>query len=332
MIKYLFGCISTILFLAQPLLAQDISELRKEDKFRIKEAINIANIYCDSVWSGWGKVPFTILLITDSTEFLVNHNNPTEDFQLLEYDSLLQSDIYFRQREFEKHLLATFPAVNGVPTIVVGTPENTGKSTSAWIITLLHEHFHQYQDFHPDYYNATHELDLHGGDETGMWMLNYPFPYEDDEVNQLYDKMKKALISIFNEEDNFEEKTKTFFTTRKKFNDLLNEKDYKYFSLQVWQEGIARYTELEIAGLLSKYNYEPAQQIKQMEDYISFAELNSELYTKERNLLNGLKLNESHRNCFYPFGAFEGKLLDKLKIEWKHRYFDEMFFLEKYYE
>ncbi|MEE9572329.1 MAG: hypothetical protein V3W20_04735, partial [Candidatus Neomarinimicrobiota bacterium] len=111
MIKYLFGCISTILFFAQPLLAQDISELRKEDKFRIKEAISIANIYCDSVWTGWGKVPFTILLITDSTEFLLNHNNPTEDFQLLEYDSLLQSEIYFRQREFEKHLLATFPAV-----------------------------------------------------------------------------------------------------------------------------------------------------------------------------------------------------------------------------
>jgi hypothetical protein len=144
--------------------------------------------------------------------------------------------------------------------------------------------------------------------------------------------MKKALVSIFDEEDNFEEKTKTFFTTRKKFNDLLIEKDYKYFSLQLWQEGIARYTELEIAGLLNKYNYEPAHQIKQMEDYISFAELNSKLYTKERNLLNGLKLNDSHRNCFYPFGAFEGKLLDKVKIDWKHRYFEEMFFLEKYYE
>lgn len=332
MIKFLFGCISTVLLLTQPLLAQDISELRKEDKFRIKEAINIANNYCDSVWTGWGKIPFTILLITDNTEFLLNHNDPTEDFQLLEYDSLLQSEIYFRQREFEKYLLATFPAVNGIPTIVVGTPENTGKSTSTWIVTLLHEHFHQYQDFHPDYYNATNELDLHGGDETGMWMLNYPFPYEDDEVNQFYDKMKKALVSIFDEEDNFEEKKKTFFTARKKFINLLNEKDYKYFSLQLWQEGIARYTELEIAGLLSKYNYEPAQQIKQMEDYISFAKLNSELYTKERNLLNGLKLNESRRNCFYPFGAFEGKLLDKLKIDWKYRYFEEMFFLEKYYE
>jgi len=332
MLKLLPIYIVGIILNAQYIFSQSQPEFPAEERYRIKEAINIATLFRDSVWIGWGNVPFTVLLITDSTEFLLNHNNPTGEFEQLCYDSLLQCNIYYRPRVYEKNLLATFPAVNGISTIVVGTPQNTERSTSVWILTLLHEHFHQYQNSHPDYFNATQNLELHGGDETGMWMLNYPFPYEDKAVNELYDRMKNVLVSIFDEEENFEEKKEKFLALGKEFKTLLNEKDYKYFSFQLWQEGIARYSELEIAELLSKYNYEPSDEVKQMEDYISFSELSSKLYSKERNLLNGLKLNESKRNCFYPFGAFEGKLLDKLKINWKKNYFQEMFFLDKYYE
>lgn len=331
-IRWLLICFVVILFSLTTAIAQNAPEFRNADRYRIKEALNIANVFSDSVWAGWSEVPMTVLLVTDSLEYLINHNTPTDDFKSIGYDSLLQSEIYYRPRVFEINVLATFPAVNGVPTIVVGTPENTGKSTSAWIVILLHEHFHQYQDLQLDYFTATQALDLHGGDETGMWMLNYPFPYKDENVNILYDKMKKALVSIFDDGENFNEKLNKFLVLRNEFKNLLSEKDYKYFSLQVWQEGIARYTELEIANFLSKYNYQPSEKVKQMDDFINFKELSIKLFTKERNLLNGLKLKESHRNCFYPFGAFEGKLLDKLNKDWKKKYIEKMFFLEKYYE
>lgn len=314
------------------LFAQIPSELRYEDRIRIAEAINIADLYADSVWRGWSEVPMVILLVTDSTEFLVNHNMPSEDFQLMKYDSLLNTNVYYRPRVFATHLLATFPAVNGVSTIVVGTPENTGKSTSRWIITLLHEYFHQLQDFQPDYFSGVEELDLHGGDETGMWMLNYLFPYENEEINILYDKMKKVLVSIFDDERDFTNKIELFLELRKNFKDLLEEKDYKYFSFQGWQEGIARYSEIEVVKLLGRDNYQPSIAVKELEDDINFNVLSEKLYTAERNLLNGLKLNESKRNCFYPFGAFEGMLLDILGKEWKERYLKEMFSLEDYYK
>ena len=34
----------------------------------------------------------------------------------------------------------------------------------------------------PDYYPATEALDLARHDSTGMWMLNYPFPYDSTAV------------------------------------------------------------------------------------------------------------------------------------------------------
>jgi len=74
-------------------------------------------------------------------EFLIRHPQPSKDFTLIGYDSLLKSDVYFRKRVFGTNLLATFPAVGGVSTIVIGQAENTDKKTSTpWAVTVLHEH------------------------------------------------------------------------------------------------------------------------------------------------------------------------------------------------
>lgn len=63
---------------------QKIRELRYADKIRIKEAINISTQYGDKLWKRYSAVPLEIILITDSTEFLINHQNLTSEFKLLE--------------------------------------------------------------------------------------------------------------------------------------------------------------------------------------------------------------------------------------------------------
>src|SRR6478672_4436784 len=173
--------------------AQTKPELRYADKIRIKEAVAISTQFGDQLFTGYSAVPFTIDLITDSTEFLINHPTPSADFILLEKDSVLNTNIYYRKRQFDPHLLATFPAVNGLSCIVVGTPENTHKNSTEWIITLLHEHFHQYQNTDTNYYKSVEGLNLSGGDQTGMWMLNYPFPYDSLPVKKQYEKFTNAL-------------------------------------------------------------------------------------------------------------------------------------------
>lgn len=136
------------------------------------------------MWKGWSETPFAILLLTPDKDYLIGHPYPTDDFTNEGFDSRLRQEVYSRPRteSWGLNLLATFPAVGGLSTVVVGQPKATGKSSTQWVLTLLHEHFHQYQTGWESYYERVDALDLSGGDESGMWMLNYPFPYADKTV------------------------------------------------------------------------------------------------------------------------------------------------------
>ena len=215
----------------------------------------------------------------------------------------------------------------------MGTPENTGKSTIDWIITILHEHFHQYQYSQPDYYNNVNKLNLSGGDSTGMWMLNYPFPYEDKKINAAYDSCKKALAQIFKSKDDwqFKDLYKAFKNKRAHLKESLQENDYKYFSFQLWQEGIACYTEIKLMQLLLANNYVFSKEVQNIKDYKPLKDHYKDYYTNALNLIDDLSLRDSKRICFYAFGAFEGLLLDKVNPSWKKNYFKKKFFIGKYY-
>ena len=100
--------------------SQDIPVMRRLDRVRLAEAFRMSEKLGDALWTGWSKAPFAVLLVTRDKEFLIRHPRPTKDFTFLGYDARLKSDVYFRDRKFQIDFLATFPAVGGVSTIVVG--------------------------------------------------------------------------------------------------------------------------------------------------------------------------------------------------------------------
>lgn len=307
-----------------------VSDLRFEDKIRIREAMDISSNYGDQLWEGYSAVPFAIVLVTDSIEFLINHPYPSSDFKLLGNDEILQTPVYYRKRQFSPHFLATFPAVNGLSCIVVGTPENTNKNSTEWIITLLHEHFHQYQNSYPDYFESVNNLDLANGDQTGMWMLNYPFPYDSSVVIKQYDSYSKALHEVIVSQDstNLNGKLIKYFLEREKLKEVLTDADYRYFSLQVWQEGLARYSEYKYLELLKDYT--PSQAVSQLSDFESFAALKIKMFDQEMKKLYDNELNDKQRLCFYSIGFAEGMVLDMLNPEWKKNYLKNKFYIENY--
>jgi len=329
--KYLFTLITIFSFATT--FGQTKPEMRYQDKIRIREAINISKQFGDQIWKGINDVPFVIILVTDSVEFLINHPSPSSDFKLLGTDSILKTNIYYRPKQYNIHFLATFPAVNGVPCIVVGIPENTIRnSTTEWTITLLHEHFHQYQDASDNYYKSVDNLGLTGGDQTGMWMLNYPFPYDSSIVIEQYKKYTLALSgtlsSIVTKE--LETDYNNYKIERNKFKQLLDPADYRYFSFQIWQEGIANYTEYKFLELLS--DYKPSKEISQLSDFVSFNKYKEEFYKMQSNQLIQLGLKEDKRICFYAIGFAEGLLLDKLNPKWHDNYLTDKFNIERYSE
>jgi hypothetical protein len=308
-------------------------QLRADDRIRMRESFRMGEKLGDRIWKGWSKAPFAVLLVTPEYEFLVRHPQPTKDFVSIGYDPLLKSEVYFRKRVFQPTLLATFPAVGGVSTIVIGQPENTeAKTSTRWVVTLFHEHFHQMQDSQPDYYKDAGQLGLARGDETGMWMLNFPFPYEKPEVKEQFSVMSRALSDALHASQgkDFDSKLSIYLAARERFEQLLAADDYKYFSFQLWKEGVARYTEYRIAKEAAA-RYKPSREFAALKDFTPFADDASQLRQRIISDLSQMSLDRRQRTAFYPFGAAEAMLLDRANPNWAKRYFTEKFFPDKFF-
>lgn len=322
--------------LHQPAGSETVSRqkptLPETDRTRLAEAFRLGDQLGDRIWPGWSKAPFAVLLVTPEHEFLIRHPQPSADFVKLGYDDKLKSDVSFRKRTMSPGFLATFPAIRGsmVSTIVVGQAENTFVKTSTpWVVTLLHEHFHQLQDSQPNFYRDVNALNLARGDESGMWMLNYAFPYDRVEVQEHFVAMSKFLAAAVRSPRR--ERTKRvadYLVAREKFRQLVAGDDYKYLAFQFWKEGIARYTEYRIAQLAFK-SYRPTKEYRALSDYQSFADFAQTTYEGIFRQLLTQKLAESKREVVYSFGAAEGLLLDLTKPGWRAKYFSQKFDLGK---
>jgi hypothetical protein len=324
-----------VLFITSSVSAQESKPTIPEiDRIRLAEAFRMGETLGNRVWKDWDKAPFAVLLVAPENEFLIRHPHPSKDFTLIGYDSLLKSDIYFRKRTQQTNFLATFPAVGGVSTIVIGQAENTSKKTSTpWVVTMLHEHFHQLQDSQPNYYKEVDALNLSRGDQSGMWMLNFAFPYKDTKVQERFSALSKLLAETLQtkKKSDFLVKLKEYLQARREFQQTLSPDDYKYFSFQIWKEGIARYTEWRIADLAAR-KYKPSHEFLALKDYTPLEEVADTILNKQiMAALPTLQIEKSERVVFYSFGAAEGLLLDRANPKWQSHYLTEKFYIDKYF-
>ncbi len=326
-------CLATLNF-APRASAQKQPWIEERDRVRLAEAFRLGEKLGDEIWPGWNQAPFAVLLVTPDYEFLLRHPKPSEDFVRLGHDDLLASDVYYRQRTLGTNLLATFPAVGGISTIVAGQAENTGsKNSTRWVLTLLHEHFHQLQDSQPGMFAETQALNLAHGDKTGMWMLNYPFPYEKPETAKSFGELIGALQRALEArgKERLEQEVQAYLAKRKEFAAGLGEEDYKYLSFQLWKEGMARYTEYKIARLAAE-KYQPSEAFRGLADFQAMADAAKDVENGIVGELKNVSLPGWKRVAFYNLGASEGLLLDEVRSGWQRRYFREKFFAEKYFE
>ena len=311
---------------------QDKPSLSAIDRTRLVEAFRLADRLGDRIWPGWSKAPFAVLLVTPDNEFLIRHPKPSSDFISVGFDPSLKSEVYYRKRKYPTYFLATFPAITGssISTIVVGQAENTtAKTSTPWVITLLHEHFHQLQDSQPNFYEEVNKLNLARGDQTGMWMLNYAFPYDRKDVQEHFAAMSQLLaVAIPSPKAARARRAGAYLAARRKLQQMLAPDDYKYLSFQFWKEGIARYTEYHVARLAAA-NYRPSKEFRALHDYRSFADFAIATHEGIFRQLLRQQLGESKREVVYAYGAAEGLLLDEIRPRWRNRYFLEKFDLGK---
>jgi hypothetical protein len=296
------------------------SPLSSADQARLAEATSLVASLPQRIWPGWQDTPFALLLVTDSTEYLLGHPRPTSDFGGPVHDSMLGMDVRSRRRAFAPTLLATFPAVGALPTIVVGPPERTGRSSADWILTLLHEHFHQWQYSLPGYYRRAEQLDLAGGDSSGMWMLNYPFPYDSTPVQAAAKDLGRALSRALDAAP--AARGPAIQAVRRARAGLaahLKAADMRYLEFQLWQEGVARFIEYRAAELASR-SHRPGSAYQSLPDYTSYADVAKRNRTTLRRELDRLDLGKDRRIGFYALGAAYALLLESTQPGWKQAY------------
>jgi hypothetical protein len=303
------------------------TQLAADDAVRIREFYRLASQIQNQIWPDWSRTPAPLLLVTPDTEFLTHHAEPPKGFEKA------GDDLYARPRQFPSNLLATFPAFGPPSVIVIGEPKNTASKTSTpWLITLMHEHFHQLQNAQPRYFQALQDLGLSHGDNTGMWMLNYPFPYEKPEVAQSFASLRDLLLSAVNETDKekFATLANQYIRERQKFFARLSSDDHKYLSFQLWQEGTARYTEIKAAEAAAQY--QPTPEYAALSDFESFTTYAAKARTETLNELRQADLAKMKRLAVYSFGAAEGLLLDQLDPKWKDGYFEHLLSTDSFFE
>ena len=298
----------------------------REDRVRLAEAFRLAEAVRPAVWPGWERTPMPVLLVTDSAEFLVGHSNPSADFTPLGLDSMLGRNVMTRPRRFPPTLLATFPAIGGRSTIVIGTAERTGKSSAEWVLTVLHEHFHQWQASLPGYYAGTAALGLSGGDTTGQWMLDYPFPYDVAPVQRAVRDLATTIHSALGASPAERAAAgRLVQAARERLRRLLPADDYRYLEFQLWQEGVPRFVELAAAEAAAAL--QPAAGFRALPDYGSYALLAAEKRRELERQLSELDLGGERRVAFYALGAGLGSLLRSSEPGWQDRYASEPFTL-----
>lgn len=307
--------------------------IQQIDRVRIAEAYMIGEMLQDQLWDEWSTAPFGMLFVTDDHEFLIRHPKPNDEFESIGYDKLLKSEIFVRPRKFQKSFLATFPAFGPTPLIVVGKAENTTDKTSTrWVFVVLHEHFHQLQYSRPDYFASVNALDLSGGDTTGMWQINYPFPYKTESVEGEFRDLTRLLLQAYSAETPAERKAtlEAYLSARRGFAASLKPGDYRYASFQLWQEGVARYTQYRMAELAGR-NLQPSKAFKKLEDFVPFEKEADRLLAATLDEMRRMDLRTWERTVFYPLGAVEALMLDRVDPKWRSKYLSDKFALERFY-
>lgn len=273
---------------------------------------NFAAAEGERVWPGYGSAPFGFLLVSKKHESLLCRDEVPAGFTPSPFEPATGCRQFTRPRSnLPDNLLAAFPLFGPPAVIVMGTPESTGRSEASWIRTILHEHFHQWQNALPEYYDRTRALDLAGGDETGMWMLNYPFPYDDPGVVAAFDDASQRLAEAVAARGalRFGAAFDAYLAARQALAARAGERNWRYIELQLWQEGVARWTEIRLG------KWYPRQDVRDSAIRLEQATLNE---------LRAPKLSEKKREVAYAFGAAETMLLQACWPQWRDAYPEQL--------
>lgn len=312
-----------------------IPELPRESRIMIAETLHLWKTKGEELWKGWTSINIPFNYIDKEYEYLIGHPEPPKDYTALGKDELLNCIVYGKKREKSENIAAT-TYINGFDCVAIGSPETLDLDTTRWVIVAIHEMFHVYQGVRGSVQKVA-TLDLAYG-EDASWQINYPFPYDDEILQNSIHMQGYLLFQALSSDDDFNilYNALTLHEAISVYKELImlkygNLKNYKYSEFQEWKEGIAKYTEIKMAELAAG-DYEPLSAFKNMNNFVSYKQLWDNNYKLQINVVRHCGKGTGGRITFYYLGYGKGLLLDKVLPEWKNYCFDKSTWLDDIFE
>jgi hypothetical protein len=145
-------------------------------------------------------------------------------------------------------------------------------------------------------------------------------------VQEKFTAMTHALLAALAQTDqpSLLKQVAVFNRANRDFRSSVPAEAEKYFAFQLWQEGVARYTEVMLAELAAK-SYSPSPEFTALPDYASFSSVGIAIRTRIMSDLGTLSLAKSRREVVYSVGAAEALLLDRVNPAWRRDFMTHRF-------
>lgn len=316
--------------------------LAEDQLLLVSEAMRVLEEVGDRLWRGWDGASRATLLIDGETEYLLNYPARTaapSGFRATG-ETFNRVPVWYREAEFPETLRTAFP-VSGIPAAVVGAWRPRVESPDEWVVTLVEQWFHVLQ-MNRGELEKVRDLELAEADRPA-WMVDYPFPFQDPDVGNAMLLLGQALYDFWSRAGNLPREGQREFLAHTAWAALQNlrtvvrlkhgEKAYRYFQLESWRDGVARYSGIlvarEIAFAEATERYSQVRGFDALPERKSYARLWEENFKNRFWLIrtSGLE-GERDATSFDAIGHGLAELLDGIYPEWKERYFDRGVWLD----
>lgn len=280
---------------------------KADDVFSLgRQGIELSRSVAAELWPGMAALGDGFVVLDDTESTAVCFES-APGFRPTSSSPLPDCRAHVRERVLPRSLQASLNLFGPEESVVVAAPDVLDQSHAEWLLKFVHERFHQWQSTRTDYLVQIDALELAGDDTTGMWMLNYPFPYDDPALGLQFRELGASLLKAIDSESAAD--ARAYVKQRKQAFAVLNSDATRYAEFQLWKEGAARWTEIALgdyAATTSTHN--------------ALADAAAALRAEERAHLADLDLATYGRGVFYALGAFEWALVDQHDQGWREAY------------
>jgi len=309
-------------------------QLTQEDLYRAEETLNLMTNLGEQTWPGLNS-SIPLILWNESHAFLLNSQEPLEDWNMLEDAAVNKLPVYVQENKsnyqaFTERLsngryagsMSTKNATNigFIKLFKNGLPPGISQvfpyqlillSTDQYITGLVHESFHAYQaENYPERFEDAEKAYR----STEAYENLYP------EMGETWENEVQFLIDAIEEKDPSKqiELIRSFLNTRKQRRNQVNlsEAFELYEKRFEWLEGSAKYVELEVwKNGSDSSSYQPISEMREDNDFDDYQGYDKRWKTELNNTKTAVK--NGSETLFYYSGMLQARLLDILMPDWQ---------------